>query len=240
MTIVIADAVGGLAMGRVCGSVGKYFGPQTALGATLTGGLIGAVAASFVANRSPNITRSGFDIISPLDIAAAFPPIMKKKIEISQYLPQDIQLRFPDKYNEVKKIGAEHNAMMNNLLENDLDTTTIKNYMTDEEYNFITSDFYKEKYDSTMTYIYNSVNEGNNISISGDNLTSRLMNLFFHIIEVYPVNANDMEFILNKYIEVIEESNEFSDNDKELIYSSLSIAASSYEFWTEKGVLRQE
>ena len=112
--------------------------------------------------------------------------------------------------------------------------------MTDEEYNFITSDFYKEKYDSTMTYIYNSVNEGNNISISGDNLTSRLMNLFFHIIEVYPVNANDMEFILNKYIEVIEESNEFSDNDKELIYSSLSIAASSYEFWTEKGVLRQE
>ena len=43
-----------------------------------------------------------------------------------------------------------------------------------------------------------------------------------------------MEFITNKYIELIEESDEISPEEKEIIYSALSVAASSYEYWEEK------
>lgn len=62
-------------------------------------------------------------------------------------------------------------------------------------------------------------------------VASLLMNLFATILDTYPENVNDTEFIINKYIDAVQKTTEISVEEKENIYKALSVAASSYEFW---------
>lgn len=57
------------------------------------------------------------------------------------------------------------------------------------------------------------------------------MRLYLDVFQTYPDKADDVEFITNKYIEHISASDELSAEEKEIIYSALSVAASSYEYW---------
>jgi hypothetical protein len=45
--------------------------------------------------------------------------------------------------------------------------------------------------------------------------------------------ARDMVFIVNKYKEIIEHSEELSTEDKESIYSALATAINSYNYWSK-------
>lgn len=47
----------------------------------------------------------------------------------------------------------------------------------------------------------------------------------------YPEKANDVEFISNKYVELISASLELTEEDKDLLYSAISVAVSSFEYW---------
>ena len=60
------------------------------------------------------------------------------------------------------------------------------------------------------------------------------MNLFVNILETYSDKVEDIEFIINKYVDAIQSTSELSEDEKDNIYKSLSVAASSYEFWNEK------
>lgn len=57
-----------------------------------------------------------------------------------------------------------------------------------------------------------------------------VMRLYLEVFQNYPDKADDVEFITNKYIELISASNELTAEEKEIIYSALSVAASSYEY----------
>jgi len=60
------------------------------------------------------------------------------------------------------------------------------------------------------------------------------MNLFTNILETYSDKAEDVEFVINKYIEAVQNTNELSTEEKDNIYRSLSVAASSFELWNTK------
>lgn len=60
------------------------------------------------------------------------------------------------------------------------------------------------------------------------------MNLFASILETYSVRAEDIEFIINKYLDAVQKTSELSNEEKDSIYRSLSVAASSFEFWNGK------
>ena len=74
--------------------------------------------------------------------------------------------------------------------------------------------------------------KGEYIKTDGNDTPAKVMNLFFEIFEKYPDNVDDVQFIINKYIEAVKNTEEISEADKEIIYQALSIGASSYEYWS--------
>lgn len=67
--------------------------------------------------------------------------------------------------------------------------------------------------------------------LSGETVDSKVMSLFLDIYNAYPENIQDVKFIINKYIELIEASDSFTDDEKQSIYAGLSVAVCSYEYW---------
>ena len=65
----------------------------------------------------------------------------------------------------------------------------------------------------------------------GYEIGQKVMNLFLKIYSNYPQNQTDINDIINKYVSIIEPSTELSKEEKELICSSLSVAAYSFKYW---------
>ena len=63
-----------------------------------------------------------------------------------------------------------------------------------------------------------------------------VMKLYLDIINKYPEKVDDVEFVSNKYIELITNSSELTDEEKDCLYSAISVAVSSFEFWQSKGL----
>lgn len=61
----------------------------------------------------------------------------------------------------------------------------------------------------------------------------RACELFLEVFQSYPQNQEDIEFIVNKYLEIIKTSNDFSEKEKEALYMGLSIALKSPGLWEE-------
>lgn len=69
---------------------------------------------------------------------------------------------------------------------------------------------------------------------------SLLMNLFASVLETYSDRAEDIEFIINKYLDAVQKISELSNEEKDNIYRSLSVAASNFEFWNSKQEIKDE
>ena len=78
---------------------------------------------------------------------------------------------------------------------------------------------------------YAGLEAENNNSDTNEDVPDVVMRLYLEVFQNYPDKADDVEFITNKYIELISASNELTAEEKEIIYSALSVAASSYEYW---------
>ena len=100
----------------------------------------------------------------------------------------------------------------------------IKECLTPEEESIITSKEFEDAY-------YAGLEAENNNSDTNEDVPDVVMRLYLEVFQNYPDKADDVEFITNKYIEFISASNELTAEEKEIIYSALSVAASSYEYW---------
>lgn len=63
--------------------------------------------------------------------------------------------------------------------------------------------------------------------------TAKIMELFLDIYTKYPNGFEDIDEIINHYIQEIEKSN-LSSYDKEYLFTGLSVAAYSPRFWADK------
>lgn len=61
----------------------------------------------------------------------------------------------------------------------------------------------------------------------------RAYELFLEVFQSYPQNQEDIEFIVNRYLEIIKVSNDFDEKEKEALYMGLSIALKSPDLWKE-------
>lgn len=107
-------------------------------------------------------------------------------------------------------------------------------YLSQEEINVLTSDEFVSAYDSIANILCDCVISHEIPHIDGNDVSSLLMNLFNNILLTYSVQVYDIEFIINKYIDAIQQTTELNEIDKEILLKSLSVAASSYELWNLK------
>lgn len=167
--------------------------------------------------------------MTPQKATIAYASVLKEG-NIENSVPKDIIVDYPIEDKDITLMGAKHNLVLKKLIDNDIKIEKVEDCFTKEELAVINSDEYQKVFDKTMSAISNN---NDILKIEGDDVTTKVMNLFYEILQKYPDNNDDIEYIINKYIEVIKKSNEISDVDKKNIYSGLSIAASSSEFWEQ-------
>lgn len=165
-----------------------------------------------------------------MEVAAAYVPALENEAVIKDNYPTQIKLDNLDKKDI--EIGAKHNAILKNLETNNFNKEKILQYLSKEELQILSSKELEDEMENTVEKAIESSLKGEYIKTDGNDTPAKVMNLFFEIFEKYLDNVDDVQFIINKYIEAVKNTEEISEADKEIIYQALSIGASSYEYWS--------
>ena len=226
LCVASADIGGAYEGGKIGGKVGALFGPKGAIIGAGVGGTIGAVGASYGAYCG---TRSvTIDADYPLVVSAY--SYMQENNDLKSLVPSEgILLQIPKEYNRPIEAGVEHNLMLSLLREESSALSRHVNKLSDLELAVTESPEFQKAYNDciqrakAITFTPKPAGK--------DDLGQKVMNLFLNVYTEYPQDQADVNEIINKYISVIEKSSELSKEEKELIYSSLSVAAYSFKYW---------
>ena len=225
-SVAYKDIKGAYKLGKVGFRIGRIFGPNGAVAGAAIGGLIGGAGYSYIEWQKRQ-SRASFGTTSPLEVTQAYVSVVESEPIYSNFTPTTIAVTYPSVTQDTQLMGAKHNLVLQALVDNNLSRTPIEHCLTAVEDSIISSKEFEEAY-----YAY--FEDENINSETNEDVPDAVMSLYLQIFQTYPERANDVEFITNKYIELIEESDEISPEEKEIIYSALSVAASSYEYWEEK------
>jgi len=224
--VATADIGGAYEIGKIGGKVGAVFGPKGAVVGAAVGGTIGAVGASYGAYCSSRSVTIDADY--PLVVSAY--SYMQENKELKSLVPSEgVSLQIPKEYNRPIEAGVEHNLMLSLLREESSTLSTHVNKLSDLERSVTESPEFQKAYNDC-------IQRAKEITFTPkragkDDLGQKVMNLFLNVYTEYPQDQADVNEIINKYISVIEQSSELSKEEKELIYSSLSVAAYSFKYW---------
>ncbi len=227
-----ADAAGAYEVGKVGGFIGTVCGGPAGTGTgMLIGGLIGGAGASYAAYCT---TRSETFVVSPMTVTSAYVAVAEDNLNYSNYYPQQIELKLPEEKKELQIIGAKHNLVLEKLSNQDLSLTPVEDVLTPLEYEIVKTPEFENGYYAVLNkYIIGDYNT----YVEDDGSTGNIvMKLYLDIINKYPEKVDDVEFVSNKYIELIANSSELTDEEKDCLYSAISVAVSSFEFWQSKGL----
>lgn len=222
-----ADAAGAYEVGKIGAKIGFMLGnlDGALIGAGI-GGLIGGVGASYGMYCT---TRSNTIILAPQTVTAAYVAVRQENPDLTNHYPTQISLRLPENKRHLQEIGANHNLVLKRLSNQDLSLTPVAEVLSPTQTKIIQSVEFEEGYYTVLnSYIF-----GNYDTYVDDNGTvgNTVMKLYLDIMNRYPDKANDVEFISNKYVELISSSPELTEEDKDILYSAISVAVSSFEYW---------
>lgn len=221
--IAYKDIKGAYKLGKIGLKIGRVFGPEGAATGAVIGGLIGGAGYSYI-EYNKGQSRAINPIASPLQVTQAYVSVVEAAPTYTDYTPTHITLQYPTVNTNTQLMGAKHNLVLQKLVDNDLSLTPINKCLTPEEESIISSKEFEESY-------YAGLESESNSAETDDDVPDVVMRLYLEVFQNYPDKADDVEFITNKYIELISASNELTAEEKEIIYSALSVAASSYEYW---------
>lgn len=237
--IIAADCGGAYSGGRAGAWAGSFLGPNGTIAGGFLGGLLGGACGSYVAWKS---TRNGTRTVStaPVDIALAkektinaYVTMLNEDNTLSDYAPQKINVLYPVVNENVTLMGAKHNIILKKLVEGENMAIDGTQQLSKEQVDIINSKDFSESFNNTMKSICNNISTSEGMSLEGEGISTKLMNMFYDILIKYPDGLGDIEFLINKYMDAVKNSPEIPEDDKPLIYSGLSVAASSSEFWSE-------
>lgn len=168
--------------------------------------------------------------LKAMDIAAAYAPVLSEEKVIEKNRTDNIYLN--DVSVDIKDIGAKHNLLLSNLQTNHFEKKSVKENLTSEELCILNSDEFEIKMDSTVNQLQMSVQDGKIVQISGNDIPAKVMHLFFEIFTNYPNDENDVGMVVSRYLKEIDLDASFSELDRILIRQALSVAVSSFEYWS--------
>lgn len=236
--IIAADCGGAYTGGKAGAWAGAFLGPDGAIAGGFLGGLIGGVCGSYVAWESTRQTRAAS--LAPINIELAkertinaYASMIIEDKNTSDFVPQTVNVKYPVIDKNVTLMGAKHNMILSKLINEENINIEGRKQLTDIQLSIINSQDFSDSFNSAMDNICTNIITTEGMALKGEDISTKLMNLFYDILIKYPDGLTDIEFLINKYIDAVKESQEISESDKELIYSGLSVAASSSEFWNE-------
>lgn len=239
MNVACADISGGLEGGYVGAKIGGRIG--LGLGNPITGGVFGAVcggiiwgaARSWIASPDSRAIEKALNYEKLATICEAtldddlnvctssikeITPIGKKKLELEPTILEDVKL---DK-NQLL-VGKLHNIVLANLdgslaiqKEDKASSDTLVHL-------FINSKEFEEQYNQQILGKQPCIDENSKASIA--------IKLFEDAFCKYSSNCNDVKFIVNKYIDILNNSQELTEEEKDWVKNGLATALYSFNYW---------
>ena len=232
-TIIASDIGAAVAGGRTGYGIGGWFGPQTAIACATIGALVCGACGSLTAYEETDALYVKSVQLKEKTVSA-YEISLKSNTNFSEYTPKEIVVDYPTKDLNITQLGAKHNYILKLIRDSSTGLDNNINYLSTEERYVLESEEYNSTVENVLQQItYNSLN-GLPMQFKGFDVTTKVMNLFYELLVQYPIKINDIQFIINKYIEVVKASTEIDANDKNAIYMGLSVAASSTEYWEEE------
>lgn len=237
--IIAADCGGAYSGGKAGAWAGAYLGPDGAIAGGLIGGLLGGVCGSYVAWKSLN-SESRAASLSPVNIELAkertinaYATVFEGNNIVSDCTPRIVNVQYPVVNENVTLMGAKHNMILSKLVNDENLSKDGIRHLSESQIKIINSKEFSDSFNSCMETICTNIISSDGMTLNDDDISSKLMNMFYDILIRYPEGLTDIEFLINKYMDAVKNSDEIPEHDKELIYSGLSVAASSSEFWND-------
>ncbi len=247
ISIALADARGAYKGGKkgvkLGGIIGTYFGNPTA--GSIAGGIAGAVIVgglkSYIKYKTIEAQHSNYEnkqgvVFSSMYSKAtgAYSALMYDSIDSnltfvepdvhSAVIVDDSVVNSSHLTNDESKIGLTHNLMVAYLdgkIALDTNATSLNTQNQYVETMFESDDFVN----SCMKIA------SDDQSTEETDLPTEVMNRFSNLYERYVNNCNDVALIIRKYIEVIDNSPELSQEDKENLKYGFATALYSTNYW---------
>ena len=248
VNVIFADAEGALVGGSAGYSVGARVG--LALGSPIQGAVFGATIGAIAFGGFKSWMASpGYTVrISDLpysEFLEKLNAITNKRYKITN--PNAVgKIRLDSTVTESSglsldqlEVGKNHNLLLASLE----DTTTIKiehvkgpgtranQELNSEEQLLVNSILHSKEFED----FYNKMLEtqGKNIILEEDSKVNYAMKLFEDVLENYASENEDVAFLINKYKEAIDKSNELTNEEKGWIMGALSTTLYSFNYWTK-------
>ncbi|MDE5812360.1 MAG: hypothetical protein K2H61_08690 [Muribaculaceae bacterium] len=222
-----ADVAGAYECGKIGGAVGTVGGPTGTVAGAAIGGLIGGVGASYTAHRS---TRNE-DFIPIERVVCGYTAVKLEEDVLIDTYPQKIKLKLPEEAISLQEIGLKHNLILKKLQETSDLSPDINQILTPIEKEVLSSSAFVEQYNLTLNKSSNFLEYS---KAQSNDVDDRLMSMYLNLFLNFPDKLDDVEFISNKYIEMIQNDDSFSELEKGILYQAICVAAYSIEFWSEE------
>lgn len=254
-SVVTADALSGYSMGKMGGSVGAVLGPKGAVAGAAIGGTIGAIGGSYAAYKTVKGYNTVQTKLSYEQAQKAYIVAMSQRGQTGQTgqtgpmrsvgfvekMHNDgIDIDFPIEMRaSALSAGETHNLALGYLIEIEKGVDSLQVVFhpnkKEEEYIFKSTRM-NDEYDRVVSVL----SEGNVEALYEDLRKTRahkidvIMSLFVEVFSTYIGDINDINRLSNMYINRIERSNELTQEEKQILYNAISIAAHSYRFWEDQ------
>lgn len=148
----------------------------------------------------------------------------------------DINIELPRKYDYLTSIGVKHNATLY-MYSDSYTGSKLRRELSSEEETYLSSDGYKKYYDNFLknaeVMLSKSIsNYDNEELINCTENQKTIVELFFSGCEK-TTSAEDINYLINSYIPVIEQDTVLSDTEKESLYATMVTFAYSSSYWNQ-------
>lgn len=170
-------------------------------------------------------------IISSRDIEDMYYVTVMDSNFTSNRLEQSIKINIniPEDYVDAERLGQIHNLMLHALQNRNVTLTDVDAAFSDEERAVLRSPRYQAGFNN---YMSNANSFSLNYNITNPNAKEeRIVQHFLNLYKNYPADKDDVNYIVNRYIYIIEHDSSITQTQKKVVYTALAMAAYSSSYW---------
>lgn len=217
-----------------------------------------------VQNKNPDPSKKGIST-NPISMDTTFLQISEKvymdnigacEQNVYVYNAVSEKIQIPERFGYLKRVGEEHNALVSAVLEvekSDSQDLSLEDFkgaipsvdVTPAQLDALFNDYrFKNAYAKLLHDVGLCTDENGfdvdkflNLNINMPYSVRQALHSYSVLLDSYPKNLDDVVEITNGYINIIENYDEFNNNEREMIYSALIVSLYSPQLW---GVFDEE
>ena len=230
LSVAIADCKGAYSGAKYGGRIGALLGPNgAAIGATAGGIIVGGASSYSQFQVAKTISEFSPYSLQPQKIESQATFVKGFVLSENLIKEEDFSLGISNGLDSCSvRIAIQHNIILDKIDEFSVaDARDVCENLSDMERDIIYSEDFSNLYNST-------VEDPLNLTIEQDNNADQVIELFIEAVETSCTDQESLNDIVKHYRNVVTFSLTLTDEEKENIYTSISVMTYSFKYWSEK------